>query len=200
MERRIVRPDVFWIGDVLKGRLGIASRPRGGDWLDDEVRAWSDSGVNSVVSLLTPSEEAELELNGEKNACRRHGIRFRSLAIPDRGVPQSNISFKRLASAVLNDLKSGKTVVVHCRQGIGRASMVVASAMALAGENPNEAFGRIQRARGRPVPDTDRQRDWVRHFADAARRSAKQPRPSSRGETAPKARVGTLETERFQGR
>ena len=35
----------------------------------------------------------------------------------------------------------------------------------LTGEAPDRAFSRIERARGRPVPDTDEQREWVRRFA-----------------------------------
>jgi len=44
----------FW-----PGRLGIAARPRGGDWLIDELRSWRKAGVHVVVSLLTPDEERD---------------------------------------------------------------------------------------------------------------------------------------------
>ena len=41
------------------GRLVILARPRGGDWLEDEVRNWAELGLDAVVSLLTADETAE---------------------------------------------------------------------------------------------------------------------------------------------
>jgi protein-tyrosine phosphatase len=58
-------------------------------------------------------------------------------------------------------LESGKNVAVHCRAGIGRSSIVVGSLLVAAGVEPEEAFRRIEKARGRPVPDTAEQREWV---------------------------------------
>ena len=49
---------VYWIAGPWQGRLGIVPRPRGADWLDDETRAWRDVGIDMVVSLLEPAEEA----------------------------------------------------------------------------------------------------------------------------------------------
>ncbi len=57
--------EVFWITGPWPGRLAIALRPRGGDWLSDEIRSWRDMGLNVVVSLLTPNEILELELDQE---------------------------------------------------------------------------------------------------------------------------------------
>ena len=181
-----MKTEVFWIDGLARGRLGIAPRPRGGDWLENEVEAWRASGVDSVVSLLTPSEETEFRLEDEETACGRQGLTFRSLAIPDRGVPQSRPALKRLLSALLDDLNSGKTVVVHCRQGIGRSSLIAASVLASLGEDPDRAFRRIEQVRGRSVPDTDEQRNWVRHFAEREHESAQRTRGASRRATVPK--------------
>ena len=43
-----MRTEIFWIDSMPAGRLGIAPRPRGGDWLDDEVEAWRAAGVACV--------------------------------------------------------------------------------------------------------------------------------------------------------
>jgi protein-tyrosine phosphatase len=162
-----MKPKVFWIGGVLVGRLGIAARPRGGDWLADEVCGWRTAGVDSVVSLLTPSEEDELGLREEPAECLRKGLEFRSFPIPDRGVPPSKVLLKRLGADMLNSLNSGKSVLVHCRQGIGRSALLVAAILTLSGDNPDQAFQRIGEARGGPVPDTAEQRDWVKAFAQS---------------------------------
>src|ERR671919_1670502 len=56
---------VFWIAAPWRGRLGILPRPRGGDWLGDEIAAWRAAGIDTVVSLLEAEEEAQLVLEGE---------------------------------------------------------------------------------------------------------------------------------------
>ncbi|MBM4035932.1 MAG: tyrosine protein phosphatase [Planctomycetes bacterium] len=159
-----MRPEICWIDGVGRGRLGIAARPRGGDWLEDEAEAWRAAGVDCVVSALTSAEEVELGLQGEREACRRRGMGFVPCPIPDRGVPESAASLRQVLARVIEELRDDKTVLVHCRQGIGRASMIAACALAARGEDVESAFERIGRARGRPVPETDEQREWVRRF------------------------------------
>lgn len=180
-----MKTDICWIHGLPRGRLGIAPRPRGGDWLDDEVKAWRTSGVDCVISALTSAEEAELDLSGEKAACQEHGLRFVPLPIPDRGVPSSPSAFRQTVEELSHNLDAGGTVLVHCRQGIGRAALIAASMLAETGEGPDSAFARIQRARGRPVPDTEEQRNWVRRFA-ASTTSAKPTRRACRRVAAAK--------------
>lgn len=151
---------VFWIEGQWKGRLAIVPRPRGGDWLEDEISDWREAGIDIVVSFLMPDEVAEFALEAEEELCKAYGIRFISFAIPDRGVPESK------ATAVLvQDLEQalidGKRVALHCRQSVGRSAILAASLLVAAGEEPHQAFERISLARGCKVPDTAEQEQWV---------------------------------------
>jgi protein-tyrosine phosphatase len=163
-----MKTDVYWVPGPWRGRLGIVPRPRGGDWLRDEVRSWRDAGLEVVASLLTSEEAAELGLEQEKALTHKEGLEFRSFPIPDYGVPSSRADFAGFLSELHKALESGKNVGVHCRQGIGRSSLAVASLLVYAGEEPDKAFHRIAKARGRDVPDTDEQRRWVAQMASAA--------------------------------
>ncbi len=174
-----MKTDIIWIRGPRKGRLAIAARPRGGDWLDDEVEAWRAAGVDCVVSALTPAEETELDLAEEPLICQRHGLRYISLPIPDRGVPSSRPTFIETLDCIRDDLDAGGSVLIHCRQGIGRSSLIAASVLAETGETPDAAFASVQQARGHAVPDTDEQRNWVRLFA-ARPKSAQPPRRAQR--------------------
>jgi protein-tyrosine phosphatase len=160
-----MRTDIYWIAASWRGRLGIASRPRGGDWLADEMAAWREIGVDSVVSLLTDDEVVELELRNEEEECRARGIRFRSLPIKDRGLPSSRDDIDAIVGELEAELSAGRSVLIHCRQGIGRSSLLAASTLVRSGEDPDRALARIEAARGRPVPDTEEQRRWVAEFA-----------------------------------
>lgn len=162
------KTDVYWVSGPWPGRLGVVPRPRGGDWLAEEVRSWRASGLDVVTSLLTPEETAELELQDEEARAREEGVELVSFPIPDYSVPRSRKDMTKLVHRLERALASGKSVAVHCRQGIGRSSLVVASLLVAAGEAPDEAFRRIEKARGRPVPDTAEQREWVAGMAPDA--------------------------------
>jgi protein-tyrosine phosphatase len=62
-------------------------------------------------------------------------------------------------------LQNGAKVAIHCRMGIGRASLLAASILALNGIDVEAAFSAIAQARGCPVPDTLEQKQWVEKFA-----------------------------------
>jgi hypothetical protein len=59
-------------------------------------------------------------------------------------------------------LDADESVVVHCRQSIGRSAVIAALLLVSAGEKADQAFSRIERARGCLVPDTEEQRAWVK--------------------------------------
>ncbi len=163
-----MRTDVYWVQGPWPGGLGILPRPRGGDWLADEVRSWRAADLDVVISLLTPSEAAEFDLQEEERRTREGGIEYHTFPIPDYGVPASRQDLAELVGRLEKALESGKNVGIHCRQGIGRSSLVAASLLVSAGAAPDEAFRRIEKARGRPVPDTIEQREWVSRMASEA--------------------------------
>ncbi len=159
------RTDVYWIEGPWHGKLAILARPRGEDWLGDEVEGWKKAGVDVVVSLLTSSEESELGLTGEAEIVKRTGLTYISFPIADYSVPGSKIPIQQLAAELNDQLSRGACIGVHCRQGIGRSSLFAACVLVTSGESPKNAFEHIERARGRSVPDTTEQKDWVTSFA-----------------------------------
>jgi protein-tyrosine phosphatase len=160
-----MRAEIYWLPGPWRGRLGIAPRPRGGDWLADEIKAWRAAGIDVVTSLLTPEEVIELGLQGEEALAREEGLAFHAFPIPDRGVPHSPGELAKLVARLEAALVSGKNVAVHCRQGIGRSSLLVAALLVAAGADPYEAFRRIEEVRGTQVPDTREQRAWLVQMA-----------------------------------
>ncbi len=143
------------------GKLYVSSRPRGGDWLSDETKRWRRSGIQTVLSLLTQEEESELDIRDEADEVRKQGMKFISFPIPDRSVPASRTAAVEMLDEVHDELQRGKNVLVHCRQGIGRAGMVAASLLVLDGAEPGAAIEKVSNARGVPVPETPDQEQWI---------------------------------------
>jgi protein-tyrosine phosphatase len=156
---------IHWIDAPTTGRLAIMARLRAGDWLDEEIIKWKEAGIEVVVSLLEIEEVHDLGLQKEADLCRSSGIEFISFPIPDRGIPESDRKAVDLAADIFTRISTGSGVAIHCRAGIGRASLVAACALVSGGMDADKAFSLIAQARGVGVPDTDQQRDWVRGFA-----------------------------------
>jgi protein-tyrosine phosphatase len=156
---------LYWIDGPWRGKLAVASRPRGGEWLDDELTHWQGEGVNSVVSLLTPDEEENLALSKEHESARTQGMNFIPLPISDRGVPPSLGVVANASEKINADLSSGKNVVIHCRQGVGRSGLIAACLLVTKGFDPALAVERVSASRGVPVPETPEQRRWIDQFA-----------------------------------
>jgi len=163
----MLQPDVYWLRELEGVRLAIMPRPRSGEWLTDEIAGWNRLGVQTVVSLLEPNEVRELDLADEESLCLAANLKYVSFPIPDRGVPSNVVEFARLVLEIEQRLRSGESVAVHCRAGIGRSGLLGACILDAFGVDPIAAFGMLSRARGVTVPDTDAQIGWVREYARA---------------------------------
>jgi len=152
---------IFPIVGPWPGSLAILTRPRAGDWLDDDIAQWKAKGIGVVVCLLTRDELTELDLTEEGSRVQSQGLTYYWLPIPDRSTPSDVADVIDVLGQVTAGLREGKQVGVHCRQGLGRAPLIAASLLAMAGVDPETAFEQIEQARGVTVPETPAQRAWV---------------------------------------
>jgi len=52
---------LYWLHKFdNNARLAIMARPRGGEWLEDEIIQFQKQHIGAIVSLLEPSEISEL--------------------------------------------------------------------------------------------------------------------------------------------
>ncbi|MDH6574529.1 tyrosine protein phosphatase [Kitasatospora sp. MAP5-34] len=160
-----MRPALFTIDRPGPGQLSTMARPRGGDWLADEMTALHEHGVDVLVCALTGPELHELALTEEPRAAAAAGLRFVAIPIPDRTVPDTATILPALRGLAA-ELGAGAHIVTHCRAGIGRSSLLAAALLILNGTDPDTAWSGIERARGLAVPDTGEQRQWAFDFRD----------------------------------
>ncbi|GLY48241.1 hypothetical protein [Lentzea sp. NBRC 102530] len=136
------------------------AHPAGGRLLEGKVAGLRAAGVGVLVSLQTDSERVECDLQDEERVVRAAGIQYLCFPIPDRTVPSvdaAEVVVRRVHDAYL----SGAHVVFHCWAGVGRSSLMAGMLLGLEGVAPEEAWRLLGEARGRAVPDTAEQADWL---------------------------------------
>jgi protein-tyrosine phosphatase len=165
----------YWIHTFESGgRLGIMARPRGNDWLAGEIERWEEMGITTVVSLLEKDEIQELGLAGEESLCRQHRIEYINFAIKDRGVPADGQAADRLIKRLAEKMDGGEKVTIHCRMGIGRASLIAGAVLVAKGAGAQSALQQITKVRELKVPDTNEQVLWLKRLEKSRRENQSQ--------------------------
>ena len=155
--------DVFWIGDT---GLAIVLRPRGGEWLENDLQRIRMAGIQTIVSTIEAWEARELGLANEGPAVERLGMRFISYSLQDRSVPPEHRAFTEFVVKLGRRLQAGEKIGVHCRGCVGRSTVVTASTLIELGWSAERALDAIEKARGCSVPDTEEQRDWIMEYGE----------------------------------
>jgi protein-tyrosine phosphatase len=65
---------------------------------------------------------------------------------------------------IRDELESGRSVAVHCRQSIGRSGLIAAGVLVICGVPPGNAVDAVSSARGLTVPETPAQLQWIRQW------------------------------------
>jgi protein-tyrosine phosphatase len=153
-------PQLFRIPTPHPGRLAVVERPRGGEWLRDDMAALRRAGVDTLVSALVDEELRHTWLEFEAAAAEEAGIRFLRLPVANLGTPPLPGALGAL-HGLATEVEAGRFVAAHCFASVGRSPLIVASVMVLLGADPAFAWEELELCRGRQVPDTLEQREWV---------------------------------------
>lgn len=167
----VVRAELYRVAHVGPGVLSIAARPRGGDWLADELETWREAGADIAASLLAPADQVELDMDDEAALCQREQIMFRAFPLTDRDIPADPTLADVFIDELVQAFCTGKHISIHCRIGIVRSAMIAVAILVAMGETPERAFACIEAARGLAVPDTPEQQQWVEDYAARRRPS-----------------------------
>jgi protein-tyrosine phosphatase len=125
------------------------------------------AGIDTVVSFLEEEEARQFDLAAEADAAKAAGLRFLSFPIPDRGVPYSAPAALSLIGNLVSALESGDSIVLHCRQGVGRSGLIAAAILVASGLKSDDAIRTVTSARGVAVPETDQQLRWLKQLPSA---------------------------------
>jgi protein tyrosine phosphatase (PTP) superfamily phosphohydrolase (DUF442 family) len=155
-----------WVSGVESGRLAMSPRPSGGAHLAPVLAGWRAQGVDLVVSLLTSEDASQLDLAAEGVTCAAVGLAYQWLPMQEHSVPALDDDFAGALALVVRTLHEGRSVVVHCRAGLGRTGLFCACVMHRLGNREPNVFAGLTKDRGLRVPDNTLQIEWFRTFAE----------------------------------
>ena len=155
-------PKPFHITTIGSGSLFAMRMPDAND-LTNNLRNLHNSGIDKVLCLIEPDEADQLGLSAEEELTKDSGMAFERYAIADFGVPDYP-GFNPLIVSILNDIRQGKNVLVHCRGGIGRTGLVCCCVLIANGMDATSSIQTVSKKRGTRVPETDAQLAMIQRY------------------------------------
>lgn len=172
---------------ALPGCLGMTLLPGVHDYSGDG-RGWErdlkkDLGVlreeyqtKVLVSLMEECEYYRFDVPELFEEDRIEDIEILKFAIRDVDIPQEAEAeeFENLIWRIIDHLKPGDNVVIHCRGGLGRTGMVAACVVVALGKHcADEAMDDVVRKTRKGTIQTVAQEEYVRRFEAELKRAGR---------------------------
>lgn len=154
----------------IEGRIGITFCPgkkgdsfTGPNWdrsmeADlEQVRLW---GATHVVTLIEDFEFEMLQVRELGKAVASKNMYWHHVPIVDGQPPDQRFldAWPVLVTNLINALKGGHRILVHCRGGLGRAGTVASILLIELGVPPREAIDQVRLARPGAIETDDQER------------------------------------------
>ncbi|MEM9005325.1 MAG: cyclin-dependent kinase inhibitor 3 family protein [Cyanobacteria bacterium P01_F01_bin.86] len=122
--------------------------------------------VDCLVCLLEADELHHLAIANLLTEAQARGIVTEHLPIPDEGLPESMAVFSSLVNQVVEAVKTGETVLIHCKGGRGRTGLLAAACLVQLGNAPEAAIETVREVRSGAL-SVALKRDYVYEFHTA---------------------------------
>ena len=123
-------------------------------------KTWQDLNITALRCLLTPPERQRLNLQNWYADIASQQCELRYYPILDFATPALPDALPEIARDA-KSVSAGTGLMVHCNAGIGRSGIWCCVLLMYLGWSAEAAVDDVSTARGKPVPETPAQRDWI---------------------------------------
>ena len=172
--------DPIWVTKIdhpgQPGKIGVSICPGkkspsvfGGTWdrdLELDLTAIQrDFNPTAIVTLMTNDELSANKVPNLGQAVLDHGMKWFHLPIRDMRAPDESFSsvWTEIAPDILQMIKQGDNVLVHCRGGLGRSGTIAALLLIEFGLPNGLAIAQVRIARPGAI-DIAEQEEYVRRY------------------------------------
>lgn len=135
--------------------------------LESDLVRIAASGAAALVTLMEEPELEDMKVPAAAlaQAASKHGIEWHHLPIRDGSVPDSRFHqrWPVTGARLRGHLRAGRSVVIHCKGGLGRSGMIAARLLVELGWDPEHAIKEVRRARPGAI-ETAAQEEHVRRL------------------------------------
>jgi protein-tyrosine phosphatase len=151
----------------LAGRIGLTMAPGKRDHFGlwdrelelDLERLRDHYRASLLVTLVEEHELRLLRIPTLLARARAHGLDSEWFPFEDGDVPSDAPGLTALTGRILETVRAGRTVVIHCRGGLGRSGLVAAACLIALGHAPPDAIRIVRAARTGAIEP--RQEAWL---------------------------------------
>lgn len=161
------------LSQINKSKIFIGPCPRGGEFLEDDIKELIDLEFSLIISLLTFTESAQLGLTAEADICKLYSVGFISFPIMDRGVSGFD-QFVEFIELLYHKTQEVASILIHCQHGVGRSGMIALGLMIRDGKDLEESIKQVSKIRGYDVPQSISQRRLLSAYSTFLHRSQKE--------------------------
>ena len=134
--------------------------------MEAEVKDLKKQGITTIVSLLENHEIRELSIDGFDKECLKQAVNHIHYPMEDRAIPDSILQFDAFAKSLKERIDNDEKLLVHCRMGIGRSSMISAAILLNFDAKLQDVFSFISEKRELSVPDVMTQKDFIERYQE----------------------------------
>lgn len=155
----------YWITRINNAQIGISACPLGRGDLKAELTKIVSEDELLMISLLTEEEKAMLHLQEEGPMSKAFGIEFKEFPIADMSIPGAQ-RFMKFIEELYGRTNELDRMLIHCRAGIGRSSLIALGLMTRHGFVLKESVELVSRIRGYDVPQSRSQRKLLSFYSE----------------------------------
>lgn len=133
----------------------------------ESLQTFKGVGAQAVITMMTMPELIENKAEQIPTLCADLEMDWYQLPVEDSCAPEEPFAqaFARHKSTLLDLIKSGATIVIHCHGGSGRTGLMAAILMLESGYDAQEIKTKIQQLRPKSLKSPVQVNYLVKHYS-----------------------------------